>query len=202
VLKPFIVIYVVKMPDLMEASFLAYFLPQIATIPVWVALAHRYPKRTLWMVSMIISAAGYGALFFVWEGGGWYVIALSVLNGIAGGCAQAIAPAIQADVVDHDEFQTGERKEGAYFAALNFVVKTASGMMVILAGIAMQWVGYEANAEQTETTKLALRALYGIVPCVAFVIGVGMFSRFRLTESEHARICDQLSSRRAEGASH
>jgi Na+/melibiose symporter-like transporter len=200
VLKPFIVLYVVKMPDIMEASFLAYFLPQIATIPIWVALAHRYPKRTLWLASMSVSAAGYGALFFVWEGGAWYVIVLSIVNGVAGGCAQAIAPAIQADVVDHDEYETGERKEGAYFAALNFVVKSASGIMVILVGGVMQWVGYQANAEQTEVTKLALRALYGIVPCVAFLIGIAMFTRFRLTEAVHQQICEQLAERRREGS--
>jgi GPH family glycoside/pentoside/hexuronide:cation symporter len=163
---------------------------------MWVALAHRYPKKTLWLVSMVISAAGYGALFFVWEGGWWYVIGVSILNGVAGGCAQAIAPAIQADVIDHDEYETGERKEGAYFAALNFVIKSAAGSMVILAGAAMQWVGYVPNEEQTELTKLALRALYGIVPCVAFVIGILMFTRFRLTESVHAEICEELERRR------
>jgi GPH family glycoside/pentoside/hexuronide:cation symporter len=147
------------------------------------------------MASMVISAAGYGALFFVWEGGGWYIVLISVFTGIAGGCAQAIAPAIQADIVDHDEYETGERKEGAYFAALNFVMKSASGIMVILAGVAMQWVGYEPNAEQTEATKLALRALYGIVPCVAFVIGIAIFTRFRLTEDVHAQICEELNAR-------
>lgn len=196
VLKPFIVIYVVKMPQILEASFLAYFVPQIATIPMWVALAHRYPKRTLWLVSMAVSGLGYGALFFVWEGGWWYVIGLSMVNGIAGGCAQAIAPAIQADVIDHDEYETGQRKEGAYFAALNLMMKTATGIMVILVGFAMQGVGYVPNAEQTAATKLALRALYGLVPFTGFAIGVVLFSRFRLDETTHARICKELEERR------
>ena len=69
--------------------------------------------------------------------------------------------------------------------------------MVILAGAAMQWVGYEPNAEQTDATKFALRALYGIVPCIAFGIGIAMFSRFKLTEDVHSEICEELEVRRS-----
>jgi Na+/melibiose symporter-like transporter len=35
----------------------------------------------------------------------------------------------------------------------------------------------------------------GIVPCVAFVIGIAIFSRFRLTEDVHAQICEELNAR-------
>ena len=33
----------------------------------------------------------------------------------------AIGPSIKGDVIDYDEYLTGERKEGTYFAAANFV---------------------------------------------------------------------------------
>ena len=55
--------------------------------------------------------------------------------GIAAGCGVGIGPSIKGDVIYYDEYLTGERKEGSYFAALNFVYKSAYGVMLLLQGL-------------------------------------------------------------------
>lgn len=94
-----------------------------------------------------------------------------------------------------DELETGERKEGTYFAAVNFVQKTSNGAMVMLAGFVLQLTGFEPNVEQSETVKLAMRGLFGFVPFACYTVGVLLFLRFRLTRAEHARIRSELERR-------
>ena len=95
---------------------------------------------------------------------------------------------IQADVIDYDEYMTGQRKEGAYFAAWNFVFKSATGITIMITGWVLQFVDFQPNVEQTEQVKLAIRSLYAIFPLVCYLIGTALFMRFSLDEAEHHRI--------------
>jgi len=192
----FVTQYVLRQPEMTPWFFLAYTVPAIAFVPVWVRLARPVGKKRLWTASMAALSLVFSSLFLVGEGDGLLVCGLAALAGIAGSCGQVVGPSIQADVIDWDELETGQRKEGAYFAVWNFVRKLAFGIPPMLTGFVLQAVGYEPNAEQSEATLLALRALFGLVPGACFVVGTLLFLRFRLDEAEHAAIRASLDARR------
>ncbi len=104
---------------------------------------------------------------------------------------------IKADVIDYDDFVTGERKEGSYFAAWNFTQKLASGAAIGLSGIALQFAGYEANSVQSESAMAAIQVLFTGVPLVLHIAAIALLLRFRLDESEHRRIRAELDRRSA-----
>ncbi|MCH6560967.1 MAG: MFS transporter [Myxococcales bacterium] len=198
VLAPFVVEYVLEAPGLLPYFFGFYFVPAYLLVPVWLPLSRRFGKKNLWLFAMVVSALGYGSLSLLGPGDGAWMSALAVVIGIGGGCGQMLGPSVQADVIDYDELRTGQRKEGAYFAAWSFTFKAASGLGFMLAGLMLELSGFEPNAVQNETTKLALRMLFGLFPCVCYLIGALAFSRFRLTESEHSRIRLALDRRDVE----
>ena len=98
-------------------------------------------------------------------------------------------------MIDWDEHRTGERKEGSYFAAWAFVAKLASGLMLGAVGVGLDWAGFVPGAEQTDGVKRTMVFLMGGMPLVGFVIGMLVFSRFRLTRNEHARLMREIRSR-------
>ena len=102
---------------------------------------------------------------------------------------------VQSDIIDYDEYVSGERKEGSYFAAFNFMQKSAMGVMIMITGWVMQFVGYVPNQEQTMTVQVAIAFLYGMLPLIAYFIGAAIFSRFTLDEAEHTRIRAELDKR-------
>ncbi|NOX52500.1 MAG: hypothetical protein GXP16_18510, partial [Gammaproteobacteria bacterium] len=106
-----------------------------------------------------------------------------------------IGPSVQGDVIDYDEYKTGERKEGAYFAAWNFVYKGALGLMLLLTGFALEFSGFVPNVEQTMTVKMTMISLYGLFPLVCYTIGAFLFRRFKLDEATYAEIRAELDSR-------
>ena len=194
-MTPFLLIYVTKATDWIGPVFLFYTVPAIASIPFWVRLAGRYERRKLWRVAMGLQAVGYGSMIFQDEGRVALMIAGSALNGFAGACGQTLGYAIKGDVIDYDEHQTGERKEGAYLAAWNLAAKFGTGLMVAFSGWALQGAGFVPNAEQTDVVKWTIRGMIGGAPFVCLLIGMVAFSRFSLGDAEAAAIRDEIARR-------
>jgi GPH family glycoside/pentoside/hexuronide:cation symporter len=187
--------YVTKAENVIGVVFLAYTVPTILSIPFWIRLGERYERHKVWMFAMGMSCIGYGGIVFQDEGRIVLMVVTSLINGLAGGCGATLGQAIKADIVDYDEHQTGERKEGAYFATWNFAGKLGTGLMMAFAGWALQASGFEPNVEQAESVQWTIVLLMGGAPFLGFVIGIIAFSRFRLTRDVHSRIRAELDAR-------
>lgn len=196
VLTPFVIEYVVKMREMVPVLLGVYMVSALAAVPFWVWLGRYFEKRRLWLYAMVQGGVGYGLIFWVGEGD-WLLIAISsVLAGTAGSCGNTLGQALKAEVIDYDEYRTGERKEGAYFAGWSFMSKLAGGIMVGIVGFSLSWSGYVENAaEQSELAKNTMIFLMGGVPMIGYAIGSVAFTRFQLSEAEHARIRAELDQR-------
>jgi GPH family glycoside/pentoside/hexuronide:cation symporter len=122
-----------------------------------------------------------------------------VIGGLQG-AGGILGPSIKADVIDYDEYQTGERKEGAYFAGWNLAVKGAAGFAIVAAGALLQGAGFQPNVEQNATALLAIRALFGGLPCLFLTIAALLMLRFRLNAQEHGEIRSALDARAAQAS--
>lgn len=195
VLTPFVMKYVLDMERLTPAFMLVYFVPALLFIPMWIALSRRVGKKRLWLFALATMTLAFSGLFLVGPGDVVLMCALGFLAGLGGGCGQVVGPSIQADVIDYDELRTGERKEGAYFAVWNFMRKSAYGVAAMLAGTMLSAVGFEANAVQSEETRLGMMVLFSFVPGTCFLLATLAFTRFHLDEAEHAAIRRELDAR-------
>ena len=196
ILAPYVMQYVIKAPQYTELFVGFYFVPQFAFTPMWVWVARRVGKKAIWLFSMTVQTIAFLMMFFIFEGGYVMIFAIVFLLGLGGGAGAVVAPSIQADVIDYDEYLTGERKEGAYVAIWNLVRKGAAGVSVMATGVVLQMVGYEPNAEQSEATKTAMIALISLLPAAGYGVGAILFARFRLNEREHRAIVLELEARR------
>lgn len=201
-LVPYMVDYVIpeeQIPFSKAAYFPAllatYTIPQFLFAPLWIRLGKIVGKKRLWGWSLWATSLVFVGYYFSLESP-LLIWILSFLLGLFSGVGSVVYPSIQADVIDYDEYLTGERKEGVYLAALNLVRKSAGSVTVFVTGIVLQVVGFEPNVEQTEATKEALRALFALLPAACYVFGAIIFIRFALNELEHARVRDMIESRR------
>ncbi|HVN84111.1 MAG TPA: MFS transporter [Candidatus Binatia bacterium] len=192
-LVPYLSQYILHTPGYTAYYFLGYLLPMAVSIPLWVPLSRRFGKRNAWVASMVAKALGFGACFLLQEGDWWQILVIVTVVGVADGCGRTVAPSLQADVIDYDELRTGQRKEGAYFAAWNLAAKGATAFAVMLTGATLQWSGFQPNVEQTDATKLALRVLISLFPLVFYGIAAVIGIRFGLNETEHAAVRAKLA---------
>lgn len=193
ILTLYVAQYVVGRPEFGAAIVLCYMIPSSLSVPLWIPLSRRFGKIRLWIFSMLLTAFSFGCMFtlpFYDETAtkATVIFIFAVFAGLAAGCGGTIAPSIQSDIIDYDEYKTGERKEGSYFAAFNFVHKSATGVMIMITGYVLQISGFVPNQEQTMEVQVSMVFLYGLVPLISFVIGAVIFSRFTLDEEAHAQI--------------
>jgi GPH family glycoside/pentoside/hexuronide:cation symporter len=201
VLTPFVVHYVVGRPELIPALLGVNMAASLLAIPLWLRLARRFEKRHLMLVSMIGSGVGYGLITLVGPGDWPIIVVSSLIAGSSSSCPNILGYTLKSEIIDCDEYRTGERKEGAYFAGWSFVNKLAAGIMIGIVGWALAWAGFDGQSEeQTEIAKNTMVVLMGGFPLVCYLIGAATFSRFDLSESEHARIRAELDERNAESS--
>ncbi|MCP4906152.1 MAG: hypothetical protein GY910_14340 [bacterium] len=196
ILSLYVTEYVVKAPATFYLIVLMlHIVPSFIVAPLWIRVSKRLGKRRLWFYSTIVASIAYLLHSFLGEGTIVFWCAISIVQGTTAGVAQVVGPSIKGDVIDWDELQSGERREGSYLAAWTFVYKSAGGLCGIFVGFALQTVGFEPNVEQTEATKWTILLLYGALPAAAYAAGAYLLSRFRLNEAEHAAVRAELDAR-------
>ena len=200
ILTLYVAQYVVGRPELAALIILSYMIPSTLSVPLWIPLSRRFGKIRLWMFSMMLTGVSFGGMFSL----PWLepdirlvvIFGLAVFAGLAAGCGGTIAPSVQSDIIDYDEYMTGERKEGSYFAAFNFVHKSATGVMILITGYVLQFSGFVPNQLQTMNVQVSMVFLYGLLPLICYCIGAALFSRFTLDEATHQQMRDEMEARR------
>ncbi len=182
ILVPYLSEYVLDISQYMVMLLVAYSLPQFALAPLWVYLSNRFGKRNVWLVATVGATCTYVAFYWA-SGNGVYLWVLGVLLGVFVGCGAVIAPSMQADIIDWDEYQTGQRKEGAYYAVWNLVRKGAGSLTALIVGLGLQLTDFVPNAEQSEATKLVIHRMFAFLPGVCFALGTLVLWRYRLNET-------------------
>ena len=112
-----------------------------------------------------------------------------------------LGPAVWSDIIDYDEYHSGQRKEGSYFAAASFVMKSTGAIPFILSGFALELGGYVPNEAQSESTLFAIRAVFALFPGACYALAALVISRLSFTDEEHGRIREVLDARLSEGGS-
>ncbi len=197
VLAPFVIQYVLLRPDLIAEMLVIVPTMALLFVPFWLRLARRFERHRLWLISMVLAGSGYSALLFLDENRWWLLALSSAAAGIGIACSNTLGYALKADVIDYDEYLSGERKEGTYYAAWTFVNKLAGGITIGIVGIALEVVDYRPGEVQTPQVRQWLLWLIAGIPAVCYAIGITVFAFFRLDRAEHGRIMAVVQRRRA-----
>ena len=165
------------------------------SVPFWLRLSKRYGKRVPWMIGIGAKGTGFGLLYFIGVDQTLTDLIPIMLIGAGQACTSILPTSIKADVIDYDELETGDRKEGAYFAAWNLAIKLASAVSIGASAFLLQWAGYQPNAlEQAPTTVAAMKVLTAALPFALHLVALLLLLRFRLGPDEHERIRRQLDA--------
>ena len=195
---PFFSEYVLLTPEWTFVYIGTLFVSALLGIPLWIRFRPRGGKKAVLIASMAVIGTAIAALGFAGEGDVGLVLVIAALGGLASGGADVLFPSIQADVIDYDELETGQRKEGAYFAAWAFAAKGAGALASAAVGFALDAVGFVPNAAQSPEARHGIQVLTALGPGALYALGIALFLGFRLGEREHGEIHAALL--RARGA--
>jgi len=189
-----LVAHVLLAPEAAGPLLLLYFLAGIAGLPLWTWLAARRGKHVAWCIAMLWACAAFAFVPLLGPGAVVGFAVICVASGLGLGADMALPPAIQADVVDLDELESGENRAGLFFAAWTMAQKAGQALAVGIAFPLLELVGFRTEGGNGEGALMALVALYCVLPVVLKLAAVGMMWRFPLTAARQAEIRAKLPS--------
>ena len=178
-----------------STAFLVLFVSSTAWIPVIRASAAKFGKRATFSGFALLWASAQTLLVFVKEGD---LFTLCIILAVIG--AGVVLPwqlgwALLADVVEVDEFKSGQRREGVYFGIAAFLQKAASGIAVFLVGWVLTKSGYQPDGAQTEATLEAISWTSSFAVSLFAVIAAFCVTRVPMTKDKHASLILAIQAR-------
>lgn len=174
------------------------FLPSVGlSLPIWLFLARRNDKTTLFRFGSVwwsVFALSFLLARPEWES--WMIFVGASLTAFGYAAVDLMPWAMLGDVIDEDDLETGERREGLYNGVFTFLRKLAGAVAVFLALSILDLAGLQPGGEQPESALLATRLLTSIAPGAFLLFGLYWLRDYRLTRRRHGEILEQIGLRR------
>jgi len=160
-------------------------------------LSRRMGKRRAMLSGLLLGIVAPWGWVIVQPGQRVAMLVFMVAGGILTGSVTLVMSSA-IDVVDVDELETGERREGAYFGIWTLGLKLTSALGILLSGVLLQAVGYVPDQPQSPGTMWWLVMMVGPLQSAVHLVGFLILRRFRFEASDVARVQAALAARRAE----
>lgn len=167
---------------------------------IWSAISRKIGKKAVYMIGSLIWIAVQSFLFFLRPD----QIDLAIILGVIAGCGLATAYLIpwsmMPDVIELDELETGQRREGMFYGFMVLMQKLGLALGLFLVGQALQFSGFNqdlAAGQQPESALMMIRIMIGPVPTVILVCGMILTAFYPITKAKHNEMLVELERRRA-----
>ncbi|NJL05335.1 MAG: MFS transporter [Chloroflexaceae bacterium] len=196
---PFYITFWLQRPDLFSVMILAIQGTALVFLFVWGWLSKRIGKKGVYLLGMLIWISVQGALFFVAPDQIGLAIGLAVLAGVGVATGYLMPWSMLPDVMEYDELQSGQRREGIFYGLMIFVQKFGIALGIFLVGVFLETQGFNGDllpSQQPDSALFAIRAMVGPVPSLFLVGGILLTIGYPITRRKHAEIMAQLAARR------
>ena len=182
----------------------SYFIPALlvqgtAILMMFVVnwISRRVGKQNAFYIGMGLWLLVQIALFFLQPGQTGLLYGLCILASLGVATAYVVPWAMLPDVIELDELQTGQRREGFFYAFMTLLQKIGLAGGLFLVGLVLETSGFVSEAsQQPESALTAIRFFMGPVPLLMLLCGMVLTFFYPITKDAHANIRLQLAERR------
>jgi GPH family glycoside/pentoside/hexuronide:cation symporter len=161
--------------------------------------ATRVGKKRAFYLATGISMIGYALKWVCYNPEiPWLLLLPAPLMAFGLGGLFTLMPSMIADVVDVDELQTHERREGMYGSIFWWVVKLGMAAALAAGGFLLNATGFDVALEgdQSARTIVLLRFFDAFIPFASSGIAIWAIATFSITEEKAHEVRLQLEQRR------
>ena len=196
---PYFVIYWMQLP---EGTF-----PQVAIavqgtalimLFVWSFVSKKVGKKAVYFMGICLWIIAQGGLFFTQPGQVGLMYFLAVIAGFGVSTAYLVPWSMIPDVIDLDELNTGQRREGIFYSFMVFLQKIGLAIGLFLVGVALDITGFietipgETPPTQPDSALLAVRIAIAPLPTIFLIVGLLLAYFYPITREVHNEILLKL----------
>lgn len=167
----------------------------------WQAVCQKLDKKVVYFMGMGVWIIAQIGLFSIQPGQVNLMFILAIMAGFGVSVAYLIPWSMVPDVIELDELETGQRREGVFYAFMVLLQKFGLALGLFLVGVVLEAAGFIARVPnepiptQPESALLAIRIAVAPLPAVILLIGLVLAYFYPITREVHAEIRLKLQER-------
>lgn len=177
-------------------AMLLYFVAGIIGAPIWTLASKRMSKHKVLIVSSLIFAVLYAAMYFAPKGHFLICAAMTFANGIPYAASLLLTRALMADIGDEVMLETGHDHKGTLMAILSATTKVGYAISALTITI-LGWLHF--NVKQPSASPpdalMWVEIFFIGLPVIFLILGALSMMRYSLTPARHAEIMAQLKAK-------
>ncbi|ACB51847.1 probable sodium/galactoside symporter protein [Crocosphaera subtropica ATCC 51142] len=161
---------------------------------LWQAVCQKLDKKIVYFMGTGIWIIAQIGLFLLQPGQVTLMFILAILAGFGVSVAYLIPWSMVPDVIELDELETGQRREGVFYAFMVLLQKFGLALGLFLVGVVLEAAGFveqipgEPIPTQPETALFAIRIAVAPLPAIILIIGLILAYFYPITREVHAEI--------------
>lgn len=174
---------------------------QIVAMMLLPVFRKKFGKKTILKGAIFFTIGGYIYMFILGclHNNNLILLCIAAVIIFFGfGLATVLTTIFLADTIDYGEWKNGQRNESVVFSLQTFVVKLASAVSALIAGVGLDVIGLNTeSATQGAGTLTGLRILMLVFPMAGLLISIIFFGRkYKLDENMLEKITVDLKERK------
>ena len=170
---------------------------------IWAKVSDRIGKQNVYYLGAGFFVLALMGMFFLRPGDVVPTFLLGAMAGIGISVGYLVPWSMVPDVIELDELETGQRREGIFYGFFVFLQKMGLAVGLFVSGWALELSGYinattaNPNPVQPASALLALRVLIGPVGAAILLLSFLAVRAYPITREKHAEIRAELEKRKA-----
>ncbi len=170
---------------------------------IWAKVSERIGKQNVYYLGVGFFVVALMGLFFLQPGQVVATFVLAMVAGVGISVGYLVPWSMVPDVIELDELETGQRREGIFYGIFVFLQKMGLAVGLFISGWALELTGYiNATPElpdpaQPASALMAMRVLIGPVSAVILLLSLLAVRAYPITREKHAEIRAELAKRKA-----
>jgi glycoside/pentoside/hexuronide:cation symporter, GPH family len=172
----------------------------LAMLSVWNILSQKLGKKVVYFLGTSLWIVSQAGLFMLQPGQVVWMYVLGIMAGCGVSTAYLIPWSMLPDVIELDELNTGQRREGIFYSFMVFLQKICLGLAVAAVMYSLERTGYQAPnngvvVEQLPAVLEAIRWSIGPIPTLSLIGGLICAYFYPITKERHQQILLELADR-------
>ncbi len=167
----------------------------------WQAMCQKFDKKIVYLMGNSVWIIAQIGLFLLQPGQVSFMFVLAIMAGFGVSVAYLIPWSMVPDVIELDELETGQRREGVFYAFMVLLQKFGLALGLFLVGVVLEAAGFveqipgQPLPTQPETALFAIRIAVAPLPAIILIIGLILAYFYPITREVHAEIRLKLQER-------
>jgi len=168
-------------------------------IPIFRKMSEKHGKRKVLMVAIGLALLSYSTTWWTFTPNNpWLMLLNTVFIGAGYAGLWLMLPSMQVDIVDYDEMNTGERREGSFASIYSWVLKLSFMVGFLISGPLLEITGFDAEVGniQPDAVYTNMRIGFLVIPVAALGIALFLLRTYPITATKAKEIRTTLEARR------